>query len=93
MSEGYGVGCVRCFCFQVFFFEGIVAMIGTDYCIPYCHYYQGRKPTIFISLDSSDLAPSNFWNTVPTSREISYLILAGLRLVYTAKQEEDPNYL
>lgn len=54
------MGRVRCFCFQVFFFEGIVAMIGTDYCIPYCHYYQGRKPTIFISLDSSDLAPSNF---------------------------------
>lgn len=81
------------FLFSSVFFGGIVAVIGTDDCIPYCHYYQGRKPTIFISLDSSDLAPSNFWNTVPTSREISYLILAGLRLVYTAKQEEDPNYL
>lgn len=24
MSEGYGVGCVRCFCFQVFFLEALL---------------------------------------------------------------------
>lgn len=42
------------------FFEGIVAVTGTGDCIPYCHYCQQRRHTIFISLDSSDLAPSNF---------------------------------